>query len=60
MNIDDLLKAIIEIKEKALEKGIELEGYTLWSDEITFEEKSDRFGSPIFATYYCENNEIEY
>lgn len=60
MNIDNLLKAINEIKEKAIEQGVELEEYTLWSDEITFEETSNGLGKPIFATYYCEDDEIEY
>lgn len=60
MKIDNLLNAINEIKEKASEHGIQLEECTLWSDSITFEELSDGLGNPIFASYYCERDEIEY
>lgn len=60
MKIDNLLKVINEIKEKALEQGVKLEGYTLWTDEITFEEPFNGYASPIFATYYCNDDKVEY
>ncbi len=60
MLINDLLNAIKEVKAKAEELGVEIETYSLWSDNITFEEVSEGFGNPIFAEYDCELDELEF
>lgn len=60
MNINNLLNAINEIKDKAEEQGIEVYNYEASFGEITFLEKFDTVGYPIFATYNCESDEIIY